>query len=273
MVNSGHGRLRRRDDGLGRPDRLSHQRPDRRRAGDPHPERHETCTATTDATGTASCSITPSEAAGHLLADRQLRRRLHARRLQLTPSNGSANFVVTLEETTLSYTGADDGAERAAAHAVSGVLTTDDPAAGHRDRRPDGRLHAGHRVIGTDVLGARRPDGRGLVHHRGDRPVARARSRSTASFAGDGYYRTASAASTVNLPEGTAADDDPDRRHLQRLDDGHGHADQHLHQPAGAERAGDLERERHASVHGDDQRQRRRLVPGHADRAPRAPTR
>ena len=64
----------------------------------------ETCTGTTDATGTASCTITPGEPAatytlsGTFGGDTTLP-------LQLTPSSGSNNFVVTLEETALTYTG------------------------------------------------------------------------------------------------------------------------------------------------------------------------
>ena len=36
---------------------------------------NESCTGPTDATGTASCSITPSEPAGDVPADRDVRRR------------------------------------------------------------------------------------------------------------------------------------------------------------------------------------------------------
>ena len=64
----------------------------------------ETCTGTTDTTGTASCTITPGEAAatyqltGTFGGDSTLP-------LQLTPASGAANYVVTLEEADLSYTG------------------------------------------------------------------------------------------------------------------------------------------------------------------------
>ena len=65
---------------------------------------NETCTGTTDATGTASCTITPGEPAATYTAHGYLRRRLDLP-LQLIASNGTANFVVTPEQTALTYTG------------------------------------------------------------------------------------------------------------------------------------------------------------------------
>ena len=61
----------------------------------------ESCTGMTDATGTATCSITPGEVAatypltGSFGGD-------STRPLQLMAATGSANFVVTLEQTSLS---------------------------------------------------------------------------------------------------------------------------------------------------------------------------
>lgn len=60
----------------------------------------ETCPGTTDASGLASCPITPSEAAGTYALKASF-----AGDVNHVASTGSNNFVVTLEETTLTYTG------------------------------------------------------------------------------------------------------------------------------------------------------------------------
>ncbi len=86
----------------------------------------ETCTGTTDSTGTASCAITPGEKAatytltGSFAGDATLP-------LQLIKSNGSANFVVTLEETGVTYTGPTSVFNTQNLN-VSGVLTSDSGA-------------------------------------------------------------------------------------------------------------------------------------------------
>ena len=109
--------------------------------------------------------------------------------------------MVTLEETTLSLHGAGDGTERAAL-TLSGVLATDDPAPGTPINGPAGHLHAGHGLDRTELPGDDQRHGRGHLHHHRDQPVAR-------PDPGDGQLRrrrvlpAASAASTVNLPEGT----------------------------------------------------------------------
>src|SRR5262249_32953835 len=84
----------------------------------------ESCTGTTDATGTASCQITPGEAAGTypLIAS-------FAGNGTFVASSGTAIFTVTLEETALTYTGATSAVDGQPV-TLSGVLTTDDPAAG-----------------------------------------------------------------------------------------------------------------------------------------------
>ena len=100
----------------------------------------ETCTGTTDATGTASCSVTPGEPAatytvtGTFTGDSTLP-------LQLTPTTGSASFIVTLNETTLTYTGGTV-AQNGQPLTVSGVLTNDSERPG---RRPAGHVHPGQR--------------------------------------------------------------------------------------------------------------------------------
>ena len=159
---------------------------------------NETCTATTDQTGTASCSITPGEPAGtYTLAgsfagDATLP-------LQLTSSTGSANYVVTLEETALNYTGGTV-AQNGQPLTVSGVLTTDGgtaPLVGKPITFTLGTGGAVQTCAGTTTsTGAASCVINVTGQPPGPIPVVD-------SYAGDAYYQPASAASTVNLPEGT----------------------------------------------------------------------
>ncbi len=231
-------------------------------------DNNESCQALTDTTGTATCNVTPSEPEGTYPLTGAFAGDT-SQPLQLMPSNGQSNFVVTPDATSLTYTGATTGVNGQAL-AVSGVLT----------RVFDGAPIAGRNVtftLGTgsssqtcsavtNATGAVACSIASLNQSPGPIPV-------TDKFAGDNYYLPASAASTVNLPEGTQLTVNPTGGHLQRVHTHHGHADQHLHQPAGAERTGHLHGERHADVHGYDQRQRRR--PPAPSRRPshRVPTR
>ncbi len=160
----------------------------------------ETCTGTTDATGTATCTITPGESegtyplTGSFGGDTTLP-------LQLTPSTGSNNFVVTLEETALTYTGGTV-AQNGQPLTVSGVLTTDNPV-------PGSGL-AGRTVIFTLGSGSAAQTCNGVTDTTGAASCTIAVTGQPAgpipvtdSFGGDTYYQPANASSTVNLPEGT----------------------------------------------------------------------
>ncbi len=161
---------------------------------------NESCTATTDATGTASCSITPSEPAatyaltGSFAGDA-------AQPLQLMPSSGTSKFVVTLEETALTYTGPTI-AHNGQPLPLSGVLSTDDPGQGTpiAGRTVTFVLGSGASAqtcaAVTDPTGTAACSIASVNQAPGPIPV-------TDTFAGDAYYQTASASSTVNLPEGT----------------------------------------------------------------------
>ena len=160
----------------------------------------ETCTGTTDATGTASCPITPGEPAatytltGTFAGDSTLP-------LELMATKRLANFVVTLEQTWLTYTGAVT-AQNGQPLVVSGTLSTDDPTLG--------TPIAGRNVTFTLGTGATAQTCPGVTNAAGSASctITSVNQSSgpipvTASFAGDAYYQMASAASTVNLPEGT----------------------------------------------------------------------
>jgi uncharacterized repeat protein (TIGR01451 family) len=82
----------------------------------------ETCTAITDSTGSASCSLTPGEPIGTYILNGSF-----AGDSTFAGSTGTASFDVTHEETTLTYTGATSAANGEPV-TLSGMLTTDDPA-------------------------------------------------------------------------------------------------------------------------------------------------
>ena len=161
---------------------------------------NESCSATTDGTGTASCSVTPSEPAatypltGSFGGDTN-------QPLQLMSSNGSSNFVVTLEQSWLTYTGPTI-AQNGNSLTLSGVLTTDDPSLGApiAGRTVNFVLGAGSSAQTctgvTDTTGTAECMISSVNQSPGPIPV-------TDTFPGDAYYQTASAHSMVNLPEGT----------------------------------------------------------------------
>jgi hypothetical protein len=169
---------------------------------------NETCTTgLTDATGTASCSVTPSEIAatypltGSFFGDT-------TQPLWLMPSSGASNFVVTLEETTLTYTG-PTVTQNGQTLTLSGVLTSENAKENASDAAQAAPI-AGRTVVfqlgtgasaqtcvgATDATGTASCQIASVSQAPGPIPV-------TDTFPGDAYYQAASAASTVNLPEGT----------------------------------------------------------------------
>jgi hypothetical protein len=116
-------------------------------------------------------------------------------------SNGTSSFVVTPEQTWLTYTGSTI-AHNGQPLAVSGVLTTDDPAQGApiAGRTVTFALGSGQAAqtctATTDGTGTASCSILSVNQSPGPIPV-------TDTFLGDPYYQTASASSTVNLPEGT----------------------------------------------------------------------
>ncbi len=152
----------------------------------------ETCTGTTDGTGTASCSITPGEAAGtYTLASS------FAGDSGLESSTGSANFVVTLEQTALSYTG-PTAATNGQPVTLSGALTTDDPS--------PGTALSGKTVTFTLGTGGTAQTCSGTTDSSGTASCTISSVSQTAGtvsvaagFAGDTFYLPASASSTLSL--------------------------------------------------------------------------
>jgi uncharacterized repeat protein (TIGR01451 family) len=144
----------------------------------------ETCTATTDAQGVASCSITPGETAGPYSITATF-----AGDSVYRTSTASSPFTVTKEETTTTYSGASGPILNGSGVTLSGVLKEDGttPIAG---RTLTLALGAQSCTGVTDVTGSAscsitvsQPLGSGTV---------------TATFAGDDSYRaSADAAATL----------------------------------------------------------------------------
>ncbi len=160
----------------------------------------ETCTGTTNASGEASCSITPGEAAGTYTLKGEF-----AGDTEIGASSGSASFEVTKEETALSYTGATS-AINGQPVTLSGHLTTDDPAAG--------TALAGKTVTFTLGEGLTAQTCTGTTDASGNASCEIASVNQTvgsvpvkANFAGDTFYVAAEASSTVSVfePHATGA--------------------------------------------------------------------
>ncbi len=199
----------------------------------------DTCTTTvpTDATGTASCTITPSEKAGTYPLTGTFGGD-SGQPLELMASNASSNFVVTLEETTLTYTG-PTVAQNGQPLTLSGVLTTESTAP---DTDGDSGLAAP--IAGRTVAfqlgsggsaqtcsGVTDPTGTAQMHDHLGQPA-------TGADPGDRHLHE-----RLVLPDGERrfdgepargdeVDGQPDLGRLQRIDPGLGDIDQHLHGPA-----------------------------------------
>jgi hypothetical protein len=157
---------------------------------------NETCTGITNSTGTASCTVTPSEPAGSYPLTGTFAGDT-TRSPALFPSNGSNTFVVTLAQTALTYTGATAVVNGMPA-TLSGVLTTyGKPLPGKLVTLTLGSGSSAQSCSGTTnatgsascVITSVRQSTSGCS---GSIPI-------TAIFAGDAYYEPASASSNATL--------------------------------------------------------------------------
>ncbi len=158
----------------------------------------ETCSGTTDSTGKASCALTPGEAAGTYTLAASF-----AGDSSFQPSSGSANFVVNLEQTALSYTGPTT-ATKGHAVTMSGKLTTDDPAAGTALAGKTVTFTLGSGSTAQTCSGTTNASGiasctiAAVNQSTGSVPVA-------ARYAGDTHYAAASASATMTVAAVQAA--------------------------------------------------------------------
>ena len=136
----------------------------------------ETCSGTTNASGRASCQVTPGEAAGSYT--------VHASFAGAGPDlavSTSSPFMVTLEDTQLTLAPTSFLANGLELHPVGHV---DRPGRSGRrgggvtDRRQVGRLHARVRDDRPDMLRDDERHGRRIVHDRSREPAPRELSRS-----------------------------------------------------------------------------------------------
>jgi hypothetical protein len=148
----------------------------------------QSCSATSDGTGHASCVLTPNQAAGNYTLTAAF-----AGDSFYLPSGTSATFVITREETTLSYTGDTVIANNTAAN-MSGVLLEDGtvPIAGRTvvftlgtggSAQTCSGVTSGTGVAACTISPVSQPLGPGVV---------------SGAFAGDAFYLPSSAsASTI----------------------------------------------------------------------------
>jgi hypothetical protein len=158
----------------------------------------QSCTATTNASGAASCSITPNEAAATYALSATFGGDA-SRAPQLLSSTGTNNYVVTLEETAVTYTG-PSLAVSGMPFTMSGNLTTDGvPLSGRPLLMTLGSGSTAQSCTGTTngagnascTIGDVSGDSDGGCHQTaGSAPVS-------VTFAGDTFYRPAGASGTV----------------------------------------------------------------------------
>ena len=170
---------------------------------------NENCTVVTDAAGVASCYLTPTEPAGTypLTATFTAPKVLNPdQALQLiSSSDESAQFKVTTEETTLTYTGPTNSqngqpltlSANLSRTYVAGETPDGMPLGGKAVLMTLGPLNAAQSCTGTtDAAGNASCSIASVSQSAGPVPV-------TVVFAGDTYYSMANDASIVHLPDGT----------------------------------------------------------------------
>ncbi len=151
----------------------------------------ETCTGTTGASGTASCTLTPAEAAGAYTVTATF-----AGDLADLGSSASATYTVTHEETTLVYTGPGKAANGAPI-TLSGTLSEDGatPIAGRTVTFTLGSGASAQSCTGTTGANG----SASCTISQVNQPASSTTVPVTAVFAGDGYYQPASASATVKF--------------------------------------------------------------------------
>ncbi|HVC86975.1 MAG TPA: hypothetical protein VNC40_06050 [Gaiellaceae bacterium] len=144
-----------------------------------------TCSAVTDATGTASCQVTPNTAAGPQSATATF-----AHEHGFTASTVTEPFQVTLEQTTVHYTGPTGTFHVGQAVALSGTL------------QEDGTTAIAGRTL-TLSLGSQScsatTDATGSASCGVTAAGPSGSQTASASFAGDGYYAAGSDSTTVTV--------------------------------------------------------------------------
>jgi len=161
----------------------------------------ETCVATSDLSGNASCSITPNQAAGSYALKVTFSGDADA-----LASSASVTFTITKEETALAFTAASSTTQNYHdAATVSAQLTTDDPAPG---TPLSGRLVTFTLGAGTGTETCSAPThGSGVAACSITPNQAAGTYTLTVSYAGDAFYVAASTPTgfTITHEETTTA--------------------------------------------------------------------
>jgi large repetitive protein len=151
----------------------------------------QSCTATTGSTGKASCAITPNEASGTYVLTGSFAG--NTTTTQLLASTGHNNFVVTPAPTTVIYTGATT-ATNASSVTLSSTLTSNGtPLSGQSVVLSLGTGKTVQSCTATTTAA-----GIATCSIPSVNQVAGSVSV-TVSYAGNGYYQSASASSTVKI--------------------------------------------------------------------------
>ena len=220
----------------------------------------ETCTGTTDSSGVASCPVTPGESTGNYTVTGTFTGDT-TQPVPLTTSTNSAAFVVTPAVTTLTYTGANSTTNGQPV-VVSGVLTTGSTPLANQPVT----LTLGSGSSAQTCPGDHDHHRRRQLHHCFGQPAGRPEPGQR-HLPGDEQlpagqcdeHRPGRPHRGVHHPDG-----DLHHRDLRQPDHGDGHADQQLHEHSGARGDRDVQAERDAVLHGDDQRLRGGDVHHHA---------
>jgi hypothetical protein len=151
----------------------------------------ESCTATTNSSGAASCSITPGEAAGAYPLTAAF-----AGDATDLPSSATVGYVVTHEETSLAYTGPTKAANGASL-TLSGVLTEDGttPISGRTVTFALGSGASAQTCSGTTNASGSASCTIASVNQ----PASSTAVGVSASFAGDAFYLPSSASATLKF--------------------------------------------------------------------------
>ena len=150
---------------------------------------NEVCTGVTDASGSASCTITPGEPAGPYTLSAT-----YAGSAQDLPSSANSTFTVTHEETTVTYTGPTQAANGVPV-TLSGVLKEDgtQPIAGRTVAFTLGSGSSAQSCTGTTGSNGAASCTIGDV----EQPASSTTAGVAAAFAGDTYYSPSSATATL----------------------------------------------------------------------------
>jgi hypothetical protein len=151
----------------------------------------QSCTATTGSNGKASCSVTPNESSGTYPVTGSFAGNTTS--TQLLPSTGHNNFIVTPAATSVTYTGATTATNGSSVTLSSTLTSNGTPLSGQSVVMSLGTGKTVQSCTATTTSSGAASCSISSVNQ-----VAGSVSV-TVSYAGNGYYQSASASSTVKI--------------------------------------------------------------------------